>query len=319
MKQLQNIRLSFGFLVLAGTPTYLVYDVHRLAHGDSTFSQWLNLALAAGLILLSIAWLFSLRGEDYLRLRAYWERLVALVVLIVSSPVLLVTAIMIRRESKGSAMYTQERIGRNRRKKNDRRRADSPEEFGRGPDRRNGDRRDGDFGGEPFAIYKLRSMITDAEKESGATWSTGDRDPRVTRVGRFIRKTHLDELPQFYNVFLGQMSVIGPRPERPAFIAELETQIDGYRDRLAAPPGITGLAQVNQDSDETMEDVRKKLEYDREYIKKSSLLLDIKIILKTVSLIFSLVLSALDGRPAKRLDPKSADGLVPEQIPIPPQ
>ena len=322
MKRLHNIRLSFGFLILASTPPYLVYDVHQLARGESlfpqsAFSHWFNVALAAGLILISIAWLLSLRGEDYLRFRAYWERVVALAVLIASSPVLLATALLIRLESDGPAIYTQERIGRNRRvkKRTDRRKADSTG-FGQRQDRRNGDRREDDVGGEPFTIYKLRSMMIDAEKETGVAWSTGDSDPRVTNVGRFIRKTHLDELPQFYNVFLGDMSVIGPRPERPAFIAELDSQVEGYRDRLDAPPGITGLAQVNQDADETVEDVRQKLEYDKEYISKTSLLLDLKIIVKTVSLIINLVLQAFEGRSAEKLDSKPADNLVPEQISI---
>ncbi|MHC4744906.1 MAG: sugar transferase, partial [Planctomycetota bacterium] len=182
------------------------------------------------------------------------------------------------------------------------------------PKRRSGDRRSEDFGGEPFTIYKLRSMKIDAEKLTGAAWSTGDDDPRVTEVGRFIRKTHLDELPQFLNVTLGQMSIIGPRPERSAFITELSYQISGYRDRLNALPGITGLAQVNQDADESIEDVRRKLKYDKEYIENSCLMMDIKIVLKTVALIFSLILSSFEGRSTEQIDPKTADSFVPERV-----
>lgn len=315
MKMLQNIRLSFGFLILAGSPPYLAYDVHRMTQGEADLFHWFNLALAITAIIASTVWLLSLRGEDYLRLRSHWERVLALVVLIASSPVLFVTMTLIRIESAGRALYTQKRIGQNRRRK-DRREADGSQKGEDPPDRRNSDRREENLGGEPFIIYKLRSMRQDAEKLSGAAWSTGERDPRVTAVGHVIRKTHLDEVPQFYNVLLGQMSVIGPRPERPNFIRKLSDEIEGYGDRLNAPPGITGLAQINQDADETIEDVRLKLRYDKEYIETACLFLDIKIVLQTIALIVSLFIDTFGGRVAERDDPKAADSLVPERVPV---
>ena len=313
MKQIKTFSLSFGFLILAGTPPYLVYDVHRLTQGNASVFQWFNLILMFGAIVSTTGWLFSLRGENYLRFRSYWERLLALFVLVGSSPILLLTAYLIRREDKGPAIYSQKRIGMNRRK-GDNRRATNLNEAEFKTNRRSSDRRSGDFGGEPFTIYKLRSMKMDAEEMTGAVWSTGDYDPRVTKVGRFIRKTHLDELPQFLNVTLGQMSIIGPRPERSAFITELSDQISGYRDRLNAPPGITGLAQVNQDADESIEDVRRKLKYDKEYIENSCLMMDLKIALKTVALIFTLILNSFEGRSTEQIDSKTTDGLVPDRV-----
>jgi lipopolysaccharide/colanic/teichoic acid biosynthesis glycosyltransferase len=314
MQHRKNTRLGLGFLVLLGTPPYLVYDVHRIIGQEgSTFFQWFNLVVAGGAIIASILWLFSLRGEDYMRVKSYFENLLGLIVLVVSSPLLLLTAILIKLESDGPAVYSQKRVGRNFRK-GDRRRSEGPGFSGYGVDIRKRDRRGEDIGGKPFTIYKLRSMTADAEKQTGVAWSTGDYDPRVTRVGHFIRKTHLDEVPQFFNVMLGQMSMIGPRPERPAFVAKLSREVAGYHDRLAAPPGITGLAQVRQASDETLEDVRKKLEFDREYVKGASLYFDIKIALQTVALVLSLLVSAFGGRASERIEPKAADGVIPDAM-----
>jgi lipopolysaccharide/colanic/teichoic acid biosynthesis glycosyltransferase len=315
MRNLETFRLSFGFLVLAGTPPYLVYDVHRLTHGNATLFHWFNLIVAVGAMVSTAGWIFSLRGENYLRFRSFWERLFALVVLVLTAPLVLLSAYLIKREDKGPAIYRQKRIGMNRRK-GERRETTNSSESEFTPRRRSGNRRSEDLGGKPFTLYKLRSMKIDAEEKTGAVWSSGDDDPRVTRVGRFIRKTHLDELPQFLNVTLGQMSVIGPRPERYAIIAELSNQISGYRDRLKALPGITGLAQINQPADGTVEDVRKKLKYDKEYIENSCLIMDIKITFKTIALIFSLIIRALERRPAEPVDQTEPDGLAHERVSV---
>ncbi|MBM3327922.1 MAG: sugar transferase [Calditrichaeota bacterium] len=136
-------------------------------------------------------------------------------------------------------------------------------------------------GGRDFVLYKYRSMAADAEKQTGAVWALKD-DPRVTRVGRFLRRTHLDELPQFFNVLRGQMSLIGPRPERRQFVESFRTKVPLYERRLRVRPGITGWAQVRHKYDESLADVIEKTRYDLFYIDHISLALDFKILLATL-------------------------------------
>lgn len=137
--------------------------------------------------------------------------------------------------------------------------------------------------GKRFQILKFRSMYEDAEKD-GAQWSQGDDDPRITPIGKFLRKTRLDELPQFICILKGDMSMVGPRPEREVFYREFETYIHGFSQRLMVKPGLTGLAQVNGGYDLKPEE---KILFDIEYIQKRSLILDLKCILKTVKLVFT--------------------------------
>jgi lipopolysaccharide/colanic/teichoic acid biosynthesis glycosyltransferase len=137
--------------------------------------------------------------------------------------------------------------------------------------------------GKPFIMAKFRSMDANAE-ESGAQWSQGDDDPRITPFGNFLRKTRLDELPQLWCIFTGKMSLVGPRPEREIFYDAFETYIHGFRERLKVKPGLTGLAQVSGGYDLKPEE---KILYDVEYIKSRSLWLDLKIILRTVGVVFS--------------------------------
>ena len=141
--------------------------------------------------------------------------------------------------------------------------------------------------GKPFTMYKFRSMRADAEAATGAVWAT-KQDQRVTFVGHFLRKTHLDELPQLYNVLKGDIALVGPRPERPEFVAELEKRIDGYAYRLYIKPGLTGLAQLNQEADFDLNDVRRKLVFDFDYIEHCSLGLDIRILFCTTLKVFFL-------------------------------
>ncbi len=141
--------------------------------------------------------------------------------------------------------------------------------------------------GVPFKIVKFRSMIVDAEKKSGAVWAEED-DPRITPVGRFLRKTRLDELPQFWNILKGEMSLIGPRPERPHFVELLSQQITFYPMRHAVKPGLTGWAQVKYAYTSTVDDTAMKLQYDIFYIKYQGLVLDIKVLLKTVAVVIGL-------------------------------
>ncbi|MBI4436473.1 MAG: sugar transferase [Candidatus Omnitrophica bacterium] len=131
-----------------------------------------------------------------------------------------------------------------------------------------------------FTIYKLRTMRVDAEKETGAVWAK-ENDPRLIAGGKWIRKMHLDEIPQLWNVLRGEMSFIGPRPERPEFVNQLREAIPDYERRLKVKPGITGLAQVWHKYDETVQDVRKKVKYDLLYIRKMCLLVDLRILVNT--------------------------------------
>jgi len=176
-----------------------------------------------------------------------------LIGLILSSPIMLAVAVAVRLDSKGPAIYHQTRVGRM---------------------------------GKHFEVLKFRSMRVDAEEVSGAQWAT-ENDPRVTRVGRFIRKYRLDELPQFFNVIRGDMSFVGPRPERPCFVKDLKQQIPYYDERHSVRPGLTGWAQVQYKYGATVEDAYNKLEYDLFYLKNVSLTFDLLIILQTIRIILA--------------------------------
>lgn len=131
--------------------------------------------------------------------------------------------------------------------------------------------------GEVFTVYKIRTMANDAESKSGPVWTAGISDPRVTALGKFMRASHLDELPQLFNVIKGEMAIIGPRPERPEFTQFLAQEIPGYVGRLSVKPGITGLAQIILPADSDLESVQKKLDLDLEYVRSGTLILDVKI------------------------------------------
>jgi exopolysaccharide biosynthesis polyprenyl glycosylphosphotransferase len=178
---------------------------------------------------------------------------ISCVAVVLLAPLCLLTALLIKLTSKGPIFYSQTRSGKD---------------------------------GVDFEIYKFRTMRTDAEKATGPVWAQV-KDSRITPIGSFLRKSRIDEIPQFINVLKGDMSVIGPRPERPIFVEKLEGQIKDYRKRLAVKPGITGLAQVNHRYDESIADVRKKVKYDILYIKKICFLTDIRIILHTVRVILT--------------------------------
>ncbi|HET9387912.1 MAG TPA: sugar transferase [Gemmatimonadales bacterium] len=191
----------------------------------------------------------------------------ALIGIILTLPLLVGVALAVRLSSHGPILYTQTRIGVNRRRR-----------------RPPGDRyREADRGGRPFTMFKFRTMLVsdDAQASSAQVWATPD-DPRITRVGRVLRRYRLDELPQLFNVLLGDMDIVGPRPEQPAIFARLRDQIPGYQERQRVRPGITGWAQINQHYDTSIEDVRRKLEYDLEYIARRSLTEDLRIMLRTV-------------------------------------
>jgi lipopolysaccharide/colanic/teichoic acid biosynthesis glycosyltransferase len=205
----------------------------------------------------------------------------ALIGLILTLPLWLVLPILIKLDSPGPVFYTQLRVGINRRKRERRyhQRADVT-------DRRARERRRENYMGKPFKVYKFRTMINDAERETGPVWATKN-DSRITRVGAFLRKTRMDEIPQFINVLKGDMSLVGPRPERPSFVRELNGKIENYAKRLEVKPGLTGLAQVENGYDASVDTVHRKIKYDLEYIGNWSLWTDLKILAKTVIVVLT--------------------------------
>jgi lipopolysaccharide/colanic/teichoic acid biosynthesis glycosyltransferase len=190
--------------------------------------------------------------------------------LLLTAPVMLVIAALIKLTSRGPVLYTQTRVGVDRRLERD------------GPTNH---RRTTDQGGKPFTIYKFRTMYV-ANAAVPEVWATQD-DPRVTPVGRILRKYRLDELPQFLNVLRGDMNVVGPRPEQPRIFARLRDEVPGYQIRQRVPPGITGWAQVNQRYDTSIDDVRRKVSFDLEYVARKSVLEDLRILARTVPVVLN--------------------------------
>jgi sugar transferase (PEP-CTERM system associated) len=182
--------------------------------------------------------------------RSAMHRIIALVGAILSLPIAILTAILIKLESRGPILYRQERVGKN---------------------------------GRPFRLMKFRSMRTDAEKD-GPVWAKTD-DERMTRVGRVIRRVRVDEIPQFWNILRGDMNFVGPRPERPHFIAQLAQEIPYYEQRHLIAPGLTGWAQINYPYGASIEDAKQKLQYDLYYMKNQNLALDATIMFETVKTI----------------------------------
>jgi lipopolysaccharide/colanic/teichoic acid biosynthesis glycosyltransferase len=193
----------------------------------------------------------------------------ALAALIVLLPLMLIIALLVWLTSRGPVLYTQTRVGLDRRLP---------------LDASMNHRREQNLGGQPFTIYKFRTMRVNAEHGSGAVWAQ-QQDPRVTAVGGLLRQYRLDELPQLLNVLRGEMNIVGPRPERPTIFAELREHIAEYPLRQRAKPGITGLAQINHHYDRSLDDVRTKVHYDLEYIRRQSVTEDLRIMLKTLPVI----------------------------------
>lgn len=181
------------------------------------------------------------------------EIIFSLIVLFLFSPLIVIFAILIYAENKGPVFYVQNRVGLN---------------------------------GKIFKLYKLRSMFLDAEK-GGVQWSTGKDDPRITKIGKIIRTTHIDEIPQMINIIKGDLSIVGPRPERPEFVVRLEDVIPHYKLRHIIRPGFTGWAQIKYRYARTEEDSRKKFEYDLYYIKNRNIFIDFGIIIRTIQIIFT--------------------------------
>jgi lipopolysaccharide/colanic/teichoic acid biosynthesis glycosyltransferase len=185
--------------------------------------------------------------RPYLAVKSALEFIAASVILVMAMPLIAFAAVLVKLTSRGPVFYSQVRVG---------------------------------YAGKPYRIFKIRTMAHECEKQSGARWCT-THDTRITPVGRFLRRTHLDELPQLWNVIRGDMSLIGPRPERPEFVPALQRAIPHYTDRLLVRPGVTGLAQVQLPADTDIESVRRKLAYDLYYVRQVSFWLDLRILICT--------------------------------------
>jgi len=198
------------------------------------------------------SWLIFSEGfrKPWLRrkLKRSVDLALSLIMLVVLCPLLLLVAVLIKMDSKGPVFFTQERVGANRRL---------------------------------YRVYKFRSMVQDAEAESGPVWAQAD-DIRITRVGKYIRRWRIDEFPQLFNVIKGEMSFVGPRPEREFFVEELEAAIPYYGERFSVKPGITGWAQVCYSYGASVDDAKEKLNFDLFYIKNMSIFMDLMVIMKTV-------------------------------------
>jgi lipopolysaccharide/colanic/teichoic acid biosynthesis glycosyltransferase len=209
----------------------------------------------------------AIPSEDvawFLPCKAAADVVIASVLLILTAPLMLVLMLLVKASSRGPALFQQVRLG---------------------------------LGGRPYHLYKIRTMVHDCERLTGPQWSPV-KDPRVTPLGRFLRRSHLDELPQLWNVIRRDMSLVGPRPERPEFVATLELEIPGYCERMNVLPGITGLAQIQLPPDEEVDDVRRKVACDLHYIKQMGPLLDLKILIgttfKVMGFSFEMIRQVLD-------------------------
>ena len=181
------------------------------------------------------------------------DYIISFLVLIAGLPIWILVALMVKLDSRGPVFYRQQRVGK---------------------------------GGKLFRVFKFRSMVNDAEKHSGPVWA-GKNDSRITKLGRFLRKSRLDEIPQLLNVLAGEMSIVGPRPERPAFVEELRKVYPFYPKRLTLKPGITGWAQVKLEYDTDLESVADKLKYDFYYIENQSIYLDLEILARTLKVVIT--------------------------------
>lgn len=207
----------------------------------------------------------------------------ALILLIITAPLMLVCAILVKLTSRGPLIYKQLRVGLNLRASSDRRQQDlGPPD---GDERRIEARRAEESFGREFMLYKFRSMTVDAERDG--VQLAERNDPRVTSIGRFMRLTRIDELPQLINVLKGDMSIVGPRPERPFFIEQLSDEIPNYLNRLGLKPGITGVAQVLNGYDNDLESFRRKVAYDLLYLQNCCFWNDLKILFRTIRVVLT--------------------------------
>jgi lipopolysaccharide/colanic/teichoic acid biosynthesis glycosyltransferase len=206
--------------------------------------------------------------SKYFTVKSSLDRLVALLIAVVAIPFMAVIALVVLLVDGRPIFYRQTRVGKH---------------------------------GKNFRIWKFRTMNQNAEAATGAVWSSGDRDPRVTPLGRWLRCSHLDELPQLFNVLRGEMDLIGPRPERPEFVLELSRELPHYLQRLAVRPGISGLAQLRLGYDHSLAHVQQKVEMDLEYIATATFGLDLQLMLSTVPYVFRQVWGKVGAEKSARI------------------
>lgn len=221
-------------------------DVQRFCDGSERPTRGLHCEVQVGAAEAGESYICP-QYSWYMALKAILDFSAAALLLVVALPVMLLAALAIKLTSRGPAFYQQVRVGKD---------------------------------GRSFTLYKLRTMVDKAEALTGPVWSSAS-DARVTPLGRILRKTHIDEFPQLFNVLRGEMSLVGPRPERPEFVAKLEWEIPCYRDRLNVRPGITGLAQVRLPPDTDLESVRRKIVHDVYYVRNVSPWLDLQLLVVT--------------------------------------
>ncbi len=243
---------SFIFFISLGTISWflknVVYAQPQVLARDSLFyfplSEMFPWLLGGGLFGVTM----RVARNDYNKFKRIFDLTVSITGFIITFPLFLITAFLVKIDSMGPVFFTQDRVGKD---------------------------------GKLFKIYKFRTMRQNAEFETGPVWAQDD-DPRITRLGAFLRNSHLDELPQLFNVLKGDMSLIGPRPERPELIELIQEDISGFNKRTHVVPGVTGLAQVRYEYGSSIKDAARKLKYDCLYIKRMCLFLDFQIILWTV-------------------------------------
>jgi len=247
----KKIRRHINFAVIAILLVLLAFTLIKNSYAQSDPSSGATAPEPGSIALVStgiVGWIIRFARKRFHEFKRMFDMVASAIGLVLVSPILILTAIVIKIVSPGPAFFSQERVGLN---------------------------------GELFKIYKMRTMRLDAEQLSGPVWAK-ENDPRLIKFGKLIRKSHIDELPQLYNVLRGEMSIVGPRPERPLFVEKLSREILDYPKRVNVKPGITGLAQVWHKYDETIEDVKKKVKYDLLYIRKMCLLVDLRILMRTV-------------------------------------
>ena len=248
---MRRIKSGLGQLAILAVIAFSVLALMNLCYADSGRESLPMAPEPSTVAILStglFGWFIQFARRRFREFKRLFDIIVSAIGLVLAAPVIAVTALIIKIISPGPVFFEQERVG---------------------------------WGGEIFNIYKMRTMHLDAEKYTGPVWAKED-DPRLIKFGKMIRKLHLDELPQLFNVLKGEMSIVGPRPERPEFVAKLNDEITDYRKRINVKPGITGLAQIWHKYDETIADVRKKVKYDLLYIREMCLMVDLRILLQTI-------------------------------------
>lgn len=248
---MKKIARHLNYAVLTISAVAFVFVLINICYAQANPESHVHAPEPSTIALVStgvFGWLVRFARKRFLEFKRFFDTIVSAIGIVMVLPVLAVAALVIKIVSPGPVFFRQERVG---------------------------------WGGKVFHIYKLRTMRVDAEKHTGPVWARED-DPRLIRFGKLIRKMHIDELPQLFNVLRGDMSIVGPRPERPVFVAQLSNEIRDYRKRISVRPGITGLAQIRHKYDETIKDVKKKVKFDLLYIREMCLMVDLRILLRTI-------------------------------------